>query len=185
MRALTLGLIAIVLAAGLTTLAAQAKGGVLTFQMIVILDGPGISGPIEITDEADLEGTELDSIRPNLPPAGDLGEALHLLLYAADSRAEIPVTYYPSLSGDRGYIHQETAVSVGNGTYEPGWELPSAELETTLRKYGAVQPGQGNANSFGGWAVLTGLAAGTIAGLSLALLAAVGRRPRAGRPSPA
>lgn len=116
--------------------AVEAKD-ILTFQRIVIVEGGSIAEPVEITDEADLVNTFLD-IQPGVPPKDDLGTAHQLILYPDGSDVTMKVTYYASLSGERGYIHREKPVSIGNGTLGPGWARPSQELESTLRNYGVV-----------------------------------------------
>ena len=148
--------------------AVEAKD-ILTFQKIVIVEGGSIAEPVAITDEADLVNTFLD-IQPGVPPEDDLGTAYQLILYPDGSDVTMDVTYHASLSGERGYIHRERPVSIGNGTLGPGWARPSQAFESTLRTYGAVNltTQAGGLNEKVWQAIAVSLGAGTFALVTLA-----------------
>jgi len=162
----------------------EAKDGSLTFDKIVISSGGDMTNPVEITGAGELQGTGLDSIRPSVPASEDLGTAYRLILYAENSDATIDVTYYPSKSGERGYIYQATAVSLGGGTLSPGWSRPTPELESGLSNHGAVNVvAQADGFTLYSWRLLISIAAAALiltAGLAVQLLRGNGRRRRVG-----
>ena len=153
--------IALVLAAP----AAEAKETALTFEKVVILEGGKLSEPVEITSQADLANSALDSVRPKIPPQDDLGTPYGLFLYAQGSGVTMEVTYYASRNGERGYIYRADPVYIGGGTLHPGWVRPSPALESTLRRYGAVNLADSGGSPATNWHVIapaTGVAAGVL-----------------------
>ncbi len=161
-----------------------AKDRILTFQKIVILEGGANTQSVGITDKVDLAGTALDSIRPNQPPQDDLGTPYRLVLYPHNSDVPIEVAYYASRSGNRGYIHQEEAVSLGGGTLHAGWNQPTPAMEATLRKYGAINLTSNSGGlRFEIWQAITILVG--VAMLALVAITLAWRRRKVRRPAKA
>ena len=174
-----LPILAVSLVLVLAASAAEAKNEALTFERVVILDGGRIKAPVEIIDQSDLADSALDSIAPNVPPQDDLGTAYRLFLYPKASDVTMKVTYYASRNGERGYIYRADPVYIGGGTLHPGWVRPSPALESTLRRYGAVNLADSGGSPATNWHVIapaTGVAAGVLLAVTFGWLLTRRRR---------